>query len=424
VREAIAARAGATVQVVLIAAGVVLLAIALPRHPELALGAAVLLLVLSFTLAAPSLLLAIAFVAAFAYWRVGPTSVNISVCDTVTVLALIAAVPYVPWKSRALRRVLGALCVYLALIAIAVAAHPTRAALLEWPHRAVLVGGAVLIGAAVARRGETAIALRAYVLGGAVVAIGAIYESLTTGFSPAFPFGMHKNAAGSFLAIAVIIMIVAPVRPGLRARTIRFLRILCIVGLAATQARGAALALVAAIAIYAIRNRRARQRAPIFFLVLSVGLIVASVVTLQEEVVENPQFNAIDTRRDSFDIAINDVWLANPIVGGGLRWFQEGDPFNPGIHNVAIAELSEVGVIGFVGLLILMGNLLVVLNRQRTSMGELALLVLVFLLLFSFTGILWAAGAITITMLVVGLAVGESPSRTTTDRSDSTSVAT
>jgi hypothetical protein len=81
-------------------------------------------------------------------------------------------------------------------------------------------------------------------------------------------------------------------------------------------------------------------------------------------------------------------------------------------------------VLGFIGLLILMGNLLVVLNRQRTSMGELALLVLVFLLLFSFTGILWAAGAITITMLVVGLAVGESPSRTTTDRSDSTSVAT
>ena len=416
---------GPSARVLLITAAVVLLAATIPTHPSVALGIAVVVLVFSVALSAPSLLLAIVFGSTFAAWRVGAASLNMSVCDAATVMALIAALPYVPWKSRPLRAVLVGLVFYLALISISLAANATDRAIAEWFHRAVLVGGAVLIGAAVAHRRETAIALRSFCLASAVVAVGAIYTSLTTGLAPAFPFGMHKNAAGSGLAIAVIVLVVAPGQLAVRAPTIRFLRVLVIAGLVATQSRGATLALVAALAIYMLRHGRSRQRAPILFLIISMGLIVASVVTLQDELQFNPKFNAIDTRTDAFDIAINDVWLPRPLVGGGLRWFQEANGANAGIHNEVIAELSEVGLIGLFGFIVLMGSILrSLMRRRRSPIGEIALLVFIFLLLFGLTEILWVAGTITLTMLIVGLAVGEDePVALATDR-DTTAQAT
>jgi hypothetical protein len=387
------------------------LAVTIPSRPAFALGVATVLLALSIVLAAPSLLFALVFGATFAYWRVGPGTLNMSVCDAVTLVALGAAIPYAPWQSRALRRVLIGLTFYLAVIGVSLLTHPTERAIAEWFHRGVLFGGAVVIGAAVAHRRETGIVLRTFVYAGALVSLSAVYESITSGFDPAYPFTMHKNLAGSLVSVGIVVLVVVPSQLMFRRMTTRGPLVLLVAGLAATQSRGAALALVAVLAVHVIRSRRGRRRAPIFLLVVSLLLIVGSVVTLEDELKSNPRFNAIEARVNAFDYAVNDVWLPHPLTGGGLRWFQEFGTANAGVHNLVLAELSEVGLIGLFGLIVLFGNTTLVLWRRRTPIGEMAFLVFLFLILFGVTQILWVAGTLTVTMLTVGLAIGEQPAR-------------
>ncbi len=249
----------------------------------------------------------------------------------------------------------------------------------------------------------------------AVISVGAIFDSVAEGFRPAYPFGINKNLAGALLGMALILLIVAPAQTRIRWSVIRHLRILILVGLIATQCRGAGLALVAVVAIYAARHRSARRRAPIFFLTVALGLIVVSVVTLNEEYRNNPKFNSIDSRQSSFDVAIDQVWLKHPLTGAGLRYFQASDNggfVTVGVHNAVLAELTETGIIGLAGLLVLLGFTFTVLVRRRDPIGEAAFLIFVFQFLFGLTDVYWVAGSFSFSMLVVGLAVGIEPDRT------------
>jgi hypothetical protein len=395
-------------------AGVALLALVLayevPDRPQLALGAAALLLVAGFVLSAPALLLAAVYATVFLPWRVGPGSLQMSVCDAVTLLAMLAALPYVPWRKRALHQVLAGLAIYLGILVVVVASHPTRRAEFEFAHRAVLFGGTVLIGAAVAHRHQVASSLKALVSSSVIISFGAIYSTLTTGLQPGYPFGINKNLAGSLLAITIVLLVAAPGRTGIRWSWIRHIRILCIVGLLATQSRGAILAVVAVTAIYALRHRSARRRAPLFFLTVALVLIGVSFVTLRNEYIDNPQFNAIDTRTVAFDDAINNVWLVHPITGAGLRYFQANDSadyITAGVHNIVLAELSEGGVIALLGLIVLLWNTVRVVMRRRDTIGEAAFLILVCQILFGMTDIFWVAGSLSLAMLIVGIAIGE-----------------
>jgi hypothetical protein len=162
-------------------AGVAVLGWILPSNNGVAYMIAALLLAVGFMLTAPLFLFAAVFAAVFAYWRVGPPSLNMSIGDAVTFLALGAAIPHVPWRSRSLRRVLAGLGFYLSLLAISVLANPTDRAKTEWGHRAVLFGGAVLIGAAIAHRHQIKNSLRALTHAATIVAIAAFWEALTTG---------------------------------------------------------------------------------------------------------------------------------------------------------------------------------------------------------------------------------------------------
>jgi O-Antigen ligase len=396
-------RAGPLVGTTIAAGAVIALATLVRTDAEMAVGIAALCAAAAFALLAPSLLFVAAFAGVYAYWRVGPATLNMSVCDAVTVLAIVAAIPFAPWNSVALRRVLSALFFYLGLVLITVAAHPSGRSLAEWFHRGVLVGGAVIIGAAVAHRGQIAMALRAFLAVGVVVAVAAVVEMLSSGLTSAYPLGMHKNAAGPLLGIAAIVLVAAPKKTGLSHGVVRYMRLLMLAGLFATQSRGAAIALVGVVAIYAMRHGRRRLRAPMFLLALAVVLLAVSLATLESETIENPDYNAVVLRVESFDIAINDVWASNPLAGGGLRWFISSGNVP---HNLVIAELSEAGVLGLFGLIVLILTLFRALARRRDPIGEAAYLGLVFLILFGLTGIFWVAGTMTLPMLLVGLAVG------------------
>jgi O-antigen ligase len=302
--------------------------------------------------------------------------------------------------------VLAALFVYQALLLVVVAAHPTDRAVAEWFHRATLFGGAVIVGAAIAHRRQTAQALRAFYLACVVIVPVAVVDTLTSGLEPAYPFGMHKNAAGTLFAIGLVILVIAPGVLEVRPTTIRFLRVLLAIGLLATRSRGAAVAFVLVVALYAVRHARARQRAPVLLLIISVGLLVWAVSSLEEEAETNPEFSAIATRQDSYDVAFNDVFLIQPIAGGGLRWFQADDGTAAAPHNLVIAELSEAGVVGLAGLLVLIGATILALRARRDAVGEAAYYTFIFAVAASLIGIFWVAGTLTLPLLVVGLAVG------------------
>jgi hypothetical protein len=404
---------GRTVASVAVLAAVVLLGWQLPANHDLVFVAAVLLLALGFILAAPLFLFAAVFAAVFGYWRVGPSALNMSLSDAVTFLALGAALPHIPWQNQALRRVLAGLGLYMTLLAVTIVSHPTQRAMTEWVHRLVLFGGAVLIGAAIAHRGQIKSSLRAVTYAATLVALAAIVDTLTHGLAPAFPLGLHKNAAGPMLAMVAILLIAAPWHTGIRPSILRHLRVIIIAGVFATQSRGAGLGLVVVISIYALRHKRARQRAPIFFMIIALVLIVVSALTLKDQQENNPKFNGVDLRSTTIDAAIDDVWVHHPLTGGGLKYF--AGTFNQagGAEQIFVAELAEAGVIGLLGLLFLLANTWIVLQPRRDPIGEAAFLVFTLEVLYALTAIFWVAGTLTLPMLIVGLAVGSDPREST-----------
>jgi hypothetical protein len=327
--------------------------------------------------------------------------------------------PHVPWHNRTLRRVLAGLGFYLTLLLIVVLAHPTDRAKIEWVHRLVLYGGAVMIGAAIAHRHQIRNSLRALVYVATLVGLVAVLDTLTHGLQPAYPFGLHKNGAGPMLAMVAMLLIAAPWRVEIRPSVLRHMRIIIIAGVFATQSRGAGLALVAVICIYALRHKRARQRAPIFFLLVATVLIAVSVVTLKDQQENNPKFNGVELRQNTIDAALNDAWAHNRITGAGLKYFAATFNTAGGAEQIFVAELSEAGLIGLLGLLVMTTNTWLVLQPRRDPLGEAAFLVFTLDLLYALTGIFWVAGTLTLPMLIVGLAVGEDPARPTQPDTDS-----
>jgi hypothetical protein len=393
------------------ALGLLLLALVVARFattdPNLGIGVTAVLALAVVMLCAPGLVLIAAFPATFAYRRIAAGGVDLSVTDATTTLAVIAALPFAPWRSAELRRILVALGGYLSLLVVVVLANPSTRALLEWPHRAVLFGGALIVGAAAAYHGRTAAALRAFAVAATAIAAVAVVDALASGFEPAYPLGLHKNAAGPLLAVGATLLLIAPERFALSRPATGLLRIVMLTGLAATQSRGAVLAFGAVFALNAVRRTSGRgRRASVLALLALSGLILVSITSLQDEAAEDNRFNPVGSREEDYDFAFNEVWAAHPIAGGGLKWFRAtGDDSGP--HNVFVAELSEGGIVGVGGLIVLLGTTGAVLWRRRDRLGRAAFTVFTFELIFALSGIFWLAGTLTLPMLVIGLAVGD-----------------
>jgi hypothetical protein len=369
---------------------------------------------LALVLLAPLVVMVGAFPATFAYWRVGPASVDMSVADAVTFLAVLAALPFVPWRSPNLRRLLVAAAGYGAVLMLTVIAHPVQRSFVEVFHRMSMVMGGIVIGAALGRLGRARLALRVFLVAAAVVSVDALLYTLVHHLQPAYPFGIQKNAAGELIMMALVIMLVGSRRVGLPRLQTAVLSSTLIVGLAATQSRGAALALVAVFAVHLIRERhkgatsRIVRLAPLL-LAVSVVLIGISAVVYRERDL-NPkteQFNGLNSRIDDYDYAISHEWEPHLIDGGGLKWFFA--PSSPvGVpHNLVVSELSEAGLIGLAALIGFFVVVLRTVRRSSSDLGEMAFLVLVARLLESMLGIFWVAGTGTLPFLIVGLVIGD-----------------
>ena len=382
--------------------------------PAAALGLIAGFVVVAAALLAPVALLAGAFPATFAYWRVGPASLDMSVADAVTIVGALAALPYVPWRSRTLRRILVATGGYCAVLLLTVLAHPAQRSLVEVFHRLSMVAGAMFIGAALGRLGKVTLALRCFVAAAGIVSFAAALDTLAHHLQPAYPFGIQKNAAGELIVMALVILLVVPQRVALGRRGTLVAATLLVAGLAASEARGPALALIAVFAIHLLRRRRTDPNnrivrlAPLL-LVASVLLIGISVLTYRDRDLnaQTEQFNSLNSRLDAYHYAIQNAWEPHLLDGNGLKWFfAPGSPVGAP-HDLVIGELSEVGLVGFAAFLALMWVLLQAARRSRSDLGEAALLVLVARLLESMLGIFWTAGTGTLPFLVLGLMVGD-----------------
>jgi len=383
-------------------------------EPALALGVIAGLVVLAVALLAPLVLLVGAFPATFAYWRVGPATVDMSVADAFTFLGALAALPFVPWRSPTLRRLLVATAGYAVVLSITVLAHPATRSLVEVFHRTSMVVGALLIGAAVAQLGKVRLALQAFLFTAALISVVAALDTLAHHLQPAYPFGIQKNAAGELIVMGLVVLLAVPHRVGLGRLPTAVLSTVLLVGLAASEARGPALALVAVFALHLLRQRRRQTSSRVvrlapLLLAASIVLIGISIVTYRDRDLnsQTQQFNSLNSRLDTYHYAIDEVWKPHLLDGSGLKWFfAPGSPVGAP-HNLVVSELSEVGLVGLAALVVFLVVLLRSTRRSSSDLGEAAYLVVVARLLESMLGIFWTAGVGTFPFLVVGLMVGD-----------------
>ena len=95
------------------------------KDPSLALAATVVLIGSCLALFSPLGVAAAVFPAVIATRRLGGGGIDLSYADAVLVVSTVLALPFVPWKSRTLRNVLGALGIYLVVLAITIMANPS-----------------------------------------------------------------------------------------------------------------------------------------------------------------------------------------------------------------------------------------------------------------------------------------------------------
>jgi polysaccharide biosynthesis protein PslJ len=383
-------------------------------EPAAALALVGSLAVLVVVLLAPVLVLIGVFPATFAYWRVGPASIDMSVTDALTILGILAALPFVPWRSPALRRILVATAAYAALLAVTVVAHPAQRSIIEVAHQTSIVAGAMLIGTAVAQLGKVRLALRTLLLTCAVISLAAALDTLAHRLQPAYPFGIQKNAAGELIVMGLVVLLTVPHRLDWSRFWIALVSITLLIGLAASESRGAALALVAVFALHLIRQGRAGaggrmiRLAPLL-MVASIVLIAISVVTYRDRDL-NPQtakFNSVNTRLDTYSYAIEQKWEPNLVFGAGLKWFFAPDSTYGVPHDLVIDELSEAGLVGMLGLIVLLWVIVSAMRRSASDLGEAGYLVVVARILESMVGVFWVAGPGTLPFLIVGLVIGD-----------------
>lgn len=385
----------------------------LTDHPARAAELAATFVLLVVIVTKPGAILVMALPATYLYYRVGPASTDISLADVSLGVALIAALPFVPWRAPTMRSMFRVLGVYLLILAIPVVAVFSQRSLVEWGHRSFLVAGGILVGAAIAATGRTVAALRAYLAASGVVAVAAVLDALGhlargDGFAPAYPFGIHKNSAGFLLAVALLTLIILPNMLKLARPTRTAAMTGLFLGIAACQARGSALTLVVVVVVWAIKEDKVRL-SPLAIVGATLLVIMSYVAVDAAFRADQPsaQFNSVNSRISTYDASLR-LWRSAPTVGAGLKYWRNpqfagelafGEP-----HDLVVSALGESGVIGLAALGCLVLGTIAVIARSRSQLATFAALLVTAKTVDSVVGIFWVAGTLTIAWIVVGMA--------------------
>jgi O-antigen ligase len=388
--------------------------------PVLGVGLLVLLFACLVGAVAPGVLAAAALSASFLTYRVGPVFASISLADLVLFFALVAlAKPIVgAMRSKELRLLLIVAMAYLGVMVVPVLANPSSAAFVEYAHRAFLIAGSIMTGAACSRLCREMLALRIFLLVAVVFSVAAVFQALMSDGGPAYPLGVTKNHAGGLIAIAILLLLLLPTLIG---RQLRFVSLAALFsGLAATQARAGILALALGVVYVCTFDSSSRRR--LLFPLLVGGVLAAvsiSSLEAEQDVPADVALSSATERLSFWEHAATD-WMRRPFIGNGLKYyvnpefnfpvpytseFPDGGPPNP--HNIVMQTLAESGLLGLLALLLFVGGLIYALRRvggRFALPGQAVLLATAFMGVFD---IFWLAGRTLVPFFIVGVAFYE-----------------
>lgn len=383
-----------------------------PARPELAVALALMILAFGVSLAEPAAIPLLILPVTLAANRVSAAGVDLTISDLALAIACVPAFIYALGDAnREIRTLIWGVGIYQFATLLTVVNNPYQANVVEWLHAGVLIGGGLITGWAIGRRGFASIGLRLLVGSLVLLACAGLAQVLPRYLAGDFgalflswPVVMHKNHFGTILALGAIILWVRPTWLGV-SRIVMWPAFTLIVGaLAATQSRQAIVGLVSAMGYVSLRRGRVRGLVALTMIVVPVLLSVAYAVWKQIE--SGNLFNSAFSRVSWYDNAIA-IWSNDPWFGVGLRWW-----YTPrfGVYSqppsAILDVLTSAGVIGLAafGLHWLISWRAV--RRLSPEFGILAAGVLVVRLVQSQFDLYWVSVQASVPFLIVGICVG------------------
>lgn len=373
-------------------------------EPDLAIPAALVVLLIGVAAIDMSLVLVLAVPATMAVVRVGPMSLSDLVLGGCTIIALLMLRGKGAGSLRPL--VWSGVC-YLALTTPQLILNRYVANYVEWAHEIVLVLGSLIVGFVVGRQGHARLALGIYVALCWYIGVAAILTSLSNGFAPVYLGILHKNTIGAILMIGAIIGFANPPwlnwRPWFGYATFA----VCGVGTLAAQSRQALVGALIGVLIVGLRPRFHNGKRSRWMGLVIIPAAYFVFAAVQEQLESSDRFNSSNQRLAWYGDSL-EVWKMSPIFGVGHRWWVTGHTGYSGFQppNVELEVLTTVGLLGLVGFLAMFGGAAWNLAKMNPVYGTLALAVVVGRFAQAQFDIFWVAGHASILWIIAGICYG------------------
>ena len=359
--------------------------------------------------------------ALFIVQRIGLGGGDLSVSDVALAAALGTAVllghrPY----SRPMRALLWLNLLYQFGTLFTVIVNPYPENTFEWFHAWLLISGALIVGWALGRGGYAKYALSAMVIAGCVIAAGTLLTGVFAYASgnfgpvyPAFPWSMHKNAAGTLMSFAALIVYVNPGWANLPVRWTRLALALLLIAIVMTQSRQAWVGLVIAV-IVVVARRGGHSRLALLLVIPAIWLVVSMVLEqIESQNQHNSFFQRLDWLREVYAF-----WKHSPIFGHGLRfWYVDPTvPYQPPQAEIEVA--ASAGVVGLVAFVIMWIGILIVLFRVDPVYGTLALAVVLSRIVQAQFDLFWVTAQVSVPFVIAGICLGAQALAQSTENRD------
>jgi hypothetical protein len=347
--------------------------------------------------------------ALFIVQRIGLGGGDLSVSDVALAAALGTAVllgqrPY----SRPMRALLWLNLLYQFGTLFTVIVNPYTENTFEWFHAWLLISGALIVGWALGRGGYAKYALSAMVVAGCVIAAGTLLTGVFAYASgnfgpvyPAVPWSMHKNAAGTLMSFAALIVYVNPGWANLPVRWTRLALALLLIAIVMTQSRQAWVGLVIAV-IVVVARRGGHSRLALLLVIPAIWLVVSMVLEqIESQNQHNSLFQRLDWLREVYAF-----WKHSPIFGHGLRfWYVDPTvPYQPPQAEIEVA--ASAGVVGLAAFIIMWIGILIVLYRVDPVYGTLALAAVLSRIVQAQFDLFWVTAQVSVPFVIAGICLG------------------
>ena len=328
-----------------------------------------------------------------------------SISDLMLLCALPGAVMSISRTTRPLAALLRLIAIYEVVLLVVVSTHASSYAIIEWAHRLGLMGGGVLVGAAVARLGSVRIAIRGLFATAAVFASAAAFWSVTHSLAIAYPLGIHKNAAGGLLAMTIALLATMPHNDIIPARAYRPLYVLYGAGLLATRSRGAMVGVAVALLVFEV-TRRGTHRLRVIVAVTAIAGVVYVWTSVQDERRTDVNRTGSLSQRDRQQDEASASFRAHRFTGAGIRYYDENFALaTAGRPSSTLYEVAaESGVVGIADLFLLVSGVFIIFRRVDSPYAATAMAVFGVKAVHALFDNFWVAGPFTLPWLVMGFA--------------------